>query len=126
MGDREILRDSGAVTVEFFLTLPMVFLILLAGFQVVAAAQVRIELQGAVREGVRVAATTPDPALAVAAVEAALDPARAEVTSISVVRPSTPGQVASVTATTRHTVRLLMLPDLAFDIAARAAMRTEK
>jgi hypothetical protein len=112
--------------VEFFLSLPLVFLILLAGFQVVAAAQVRIELQGAVREGVRVAATTPDPALAVAAVEAALDPARVATTSISVLRPSTPGQVASVTAKTRHTVRLIMLPDLSFDIAARAAMRTEK
>lgn len=114
------------MTVEFFLAVPVVFIILLAGFQVVAAAQVRIELQGAVREGVRVAATTPDPAMAVAAVEAALDPGLAAETSISVRRPSVPGQVASVTATTRHTVRLLMLPDLSFDIAARAAMRTEK
>lgn len=111
---------------EFFLTLPLVFLMLLAGFQVVAAAQVRIELQGAVREGVRVAATTPDPALAVAAVEDALDPALVAATRISVLRPDTPGQMASVTATTRHTVRLIMLPDLSFDIAARAAMRTEK
>ncbi len=106
--------------------LPIVFIVLLAGLQVVAAVQVRVELQGAVREGVRVAATTPDPALAVAAVEAALDPEKAALTSISVTRPALPGQVTSVTASIRHTVRLLMLPDLAFDITARAVMRTEK
>lgn len=114
------------MTIEFFLLLPVVLVMLLAGVQVVAAAQVRVELQGAVREGVRVAATTPDPAKAVEAVAAALDPARAAAASISVTRPSLPGQLASVTATLRHTVHLLFLPDLAFDITARAAMRTEK
>lgn len=111
---------------EFFLILPLVVFILLAGIQVIAAAQVRVELQGAVREGVRVAATTPDPARAVAAVAAALDPEMAERTRISVTRPSTPGATASVTASLRHTVRLIMLPDVAFNITARAAMRTER
>lgn len=111
---------------EFFLLLPLVIFALLVGIQVVAAAQVRVELQGAVREGVRVAATTPDPAQAVSAVAAALDPAMAEAARISVTRPSLPGQVASVTATVRHTVHMFFLPDLAFDISARAAMRTER
>lgn len=114
------------MTVEFFLLLPLVIFVLLVGIQIVAAAQTRIELQGAVREGVRVAATTPDPARAVSAVAAALDPRMAAATRISVTRPSLPGQVASVTATFRHTVRMFLLPDLAFDISARAAMRTER
>lgn len=111
---------------EFFVILPIVFVVLLAGIQVVAAAQVKVELQGAAREGVRVAATTPDPSAAVAAVEAALSPDHRDSTSISVVRPALPGQLASVTVKHRHTVEMFLLPDLAFDITARAAMRTEK
>jgi hypothetical protein len=112
--------------VEFFLMLPLVLIVLLAGIQVIAAAQVRVELQGAVREGVRVAATTPDPARAVAAVTGALDPDMAARARISVTRPGLPGATASVTVTLRHTVKLIMLPDISFDISARAAMRTER
>lgn len=110
---------------EFFLILPLVIFVLLAGIQVVAAAQLRVELQGAAREGVRVAATTPDPARAVAAVVASLDPVTAKKARISVTRPAVPGQTASVMVVVRHTVRLLLLPDISFDLAARAAMRTE-
>lgn len=106
--------------------LPIVLIVLLAGIQVIAAAQVRVELQGAVREGARVAATTPDPAQAVAATMAALDPEMAKNVRISVTRPSVPGATASVTAHLRHTVRLILFPDIAFDISARAAMRTER
>jgi hypothetical protein len=112
--------------VEFFLILPLVVFVLLAGIQVIAAAQLRVELQGAAREGVRVAATTPDPSRAVSATAAALDPAIAKRARISVTRPSVAGQMASVTVLVRHTVRLLFLPDISFDLAARAAMRTER
>lgn len=114
------------MTVEFFLLLPLVVVVLLAGVQVVEAAKLHIELQGAVREGVRVAATTPDPAVAVAAVKQALAPSMAEKTRISVRRPAQAGATATVTAAVRHHVRLWLLPDLAFDISARAAMRTER
>lgn len=114
------------MTVEFFLILPLVLVVLVAGIQVIAAAQVRVELQGAVREGVRVAATTPDPARAVAAVVDALEPEIAERARISVTRPALPGATAAVTATLRHTVRLIMLPDISFNLTARAAMRTER
>ncbi len=110
---------------EFFLILPLVIFVLLAGIQVVAAAQLRVELQGAAREGVRVAATTPDPARAVAAVVSSLDPDVAAKARISVTRPAVPGQPASVMVIVRHTVRLILLPDISFDLAARAAMRTE-
>lgn len=111
---------------EFFLILPLVVLLLVAGLQVVSVARVKIELIGAVREGVRVAATTPDPAQAVDAVMAALDPEMAGRTRISVTRPSVPGQMATVTATLRHVVDFFILPDVEFDIPARASMRTEK
>lgn len=106
--------------------IPLVIVVLVAGLQVVAAARVRIELQGAVREGARVAATTPDPSQAVDAVVAALDPTMAGHTRISVTRPSVPGQIATVSATYPHTVDLLILPDMTFEISARAAMRTER
>lgn len=126
MGGRKVLTERGSVTVEFYLILPLVVVLLVAGLQVVSVARVKIELIGAVREGARVAATTPDPSRAVDAVVAALDPEMASRTRISVTRPSVPGQMATVTATFRHVVDFFILPDLEFDIPARASMRTEK
>lgn len=111
---------------EFFLILPLVVVLLVAGLQVVSVARVKIELVGAVREGARVAATTPDPSRAVDAVVAALDPEMAARTRISVTRPSVPGQLATVTATFRHVVDFFIFPDVEVDIPARASMRTEK
>ena len=126
MGGRKVLTERGSVTVEFFLVLPLVIVLLVAGLQVVSVARVKIELVGAVREGARVAATTPDPSRAVDAVVAALAPEMAARTRISVTRPSVPGQIATVTATFRHIVDFFILPDVEFDVAARASMRTEK
>jgi Flp pilus assembly protein TadG len=126
VGGRQVLSERGSVTVEFFLILPLVVLLLVAGLQVVSAARLRIELSGAVREGVRVAATTPDPARAVDAVISALDPDLAARTRVSVTRPATPGQMATVTATSTHVVDFFVLPDLEFEISARASMRTER
>lgn len=126
MGGGKVLTERGSVTVEFYLILPLVVVLLVAGLQVVSVARVKIELIGAVREGARVAATTPDPSRAVDAVVAALDPEMASRTRISVTRPSVPGQMATVTATFRHVVDFFILPDLEFDIPARASMRTEK
>ena len=48
------------MTVELFLVLPIAILVLVASIQLIGVARARIELQGAVREGARVAATTPD------------------------------------------------------------------
>ena len=126
MGGRQVLRDRGSSTVEFFLIIPLLFIVLIAGLQVVAAARVKVELHGAVREGARVAATTPDTSRAVDAVVAALDPDMAATTRISVTRPATPGQPAIVSARYLHHVDLLVFPDLAFEISASASMRTEK
>lgn len=111
---------------EFFLIIPLIILVLVAGLEVVSAARTRIELHGAVREGVRVAATTPDPALAVDAVLDALDPEMAGKVRVSVSRPSVPGKLATVTAATTRNVSLFLLPDFSFEISARAVMRTER
>jgi hypothetical protein len=57
---------------------------------------------------------------------AALDPELAARTRISVTRPSVPGQMAPGSATFRHVVDFDLLPDLEFEVPARASMRTEK
>ncbi len=127
MGGRQILTDDRAsATVELFLVLPIVILVLVAGLQIVSMAKARIELVGAVREGARVAATTPDPARAVEAVQAALPPALREVTRISVSRPSVVGRPATVSAVSRYLLGTPFPDDLGIDISAKASMLVER
>ena len=109
---------------EFFLVLPMVILVLVAGLQVVGVAKARIELIGAVREGVRVAATTPDPAKAVDAVQAALSPAVRERVRVSVSRPGVVGKPAKVSAILRH--ELASPLSFSVDVSASAVMLVER
>ena len=111
---------------ELFLVLPIVVLVLVAGLQVVTVARARIELLGAVREGARVAATTPDPAKAVEAVQAALSPAMREVTRVSVSRPSVVGRPATVSAVAHHRLGPPFPTDFGVDISARASMLVER
>jgi hypothetical protein len=113
------------VTVELFLVFPLVILVLIASLQVIAIARTRIELQNAVREGVRVAATTPDPAQAVEAVLAALAPGMRDRTRVSVERPARAGARARVTVAFRHRLGAPFPPDLGVELTVSAAMRTE-
>lgn len=127
MGGRSILsQERASATVELFLVLPIVVLVLVAGLQVISLARARIELLGAVREGARVAATTPDPARAVEAVQAALSPGMRDVTRISVSRPSVVGRPASVSAVTRYLLGAPFPDDLGVDIRASASMFVER
>lgn len=114
------------MTVELFLVLPIVVLVVVASIQLVGVARARIELQGAVREGVRVAATTPDPAKAVEAVMAALAPEMRNRARVSVERPSRVGAVASVSVSMRYLLGRPFPADLGVDLSARATMRTER
>ncbi len=114
------------MTVEFFLVLPLVIFVLAAGVQVISVARARIELLGAVREGARVAATTPDPARAVDAVRNALDPEERDRVRISVSRPGVVGRPATVRATMRHPLVLLPFDDLAVTVSAAASMLVER
>jgi Flp pilus assembly protein TadG len=114
------------VTVEFFLVVPLVILVLAAGVEVISVARARLELQGAVREGARVAATTPDPARAVAAVQLALAPETRDRVRVSVSRPSIVGRPARVTATLRHPLGSPLIQGAGVDITASASMLVER
>lgn len=111
---------------ELFLVLPIVVLIVVASLQLVGVARARLELQGAAREGARVAATTPDPAKAVEAVLASLPPAMRDGARISVERPSRVGAVSSVTVSLRHPLGRPFPSSMGVDLTARATMRTER
>ena len=126
MGGRIVLRQKGSATVEFFLVLPALFLVLAAAILVVSVARARIELTGAVREGARMAATSPDPAKAVEAVRLALPEPVREKTRIRVSRPSVVGKLAVVSATARHEFDIGWLPSFSFEIRAQAAMAVER
>jgi len=127
MGGRSLLRpERGSITIEFFLVIPLLIVVLAAGVQVISVARTRIELLGAVREGARVAATTPDPAKAVEAVRMAMAPEVRDRVRISVSRPGVVGRPAKVTATMRHVVRLLWVEDLGVDLTASATMLVER
>ncbi|MGD2103328.1 MAG: TadE/TadG family type IV pilus assembly protein [Acidimicrobiia bacterium] len=127
MGGRSFLsRDEGSVTIEFFLVVPLLIAVLAAGIQVISVARTRIELLGAVREGVRVAATTPDPAKAVDAVRNGLSPADRDRVRVSVTRPSVVGKPASVTASLRHLLGIPLLEDVGVTVSASAVMRVER
>jgi hypothetical protein len=112
--------------VEFFLVIPMVVIVLVAGLQVVSLAKARIELIGAAREGARVAATTPDPARAVAAVLDALPPQVREMARVSVTRPSVTGQPARVLVRVRHRLGSPFPGDFGVDLTGTASMLVER
>jgi Flp pilus assembly protein TadG len=118
--------DRGSVTIEFFLVVPLLILVLVAGIQVISLARARIELVGAVREGARVAATTPDPAKAVEAVRAAMAPPDRDRVRISVSRPAVVGRPARVTATLRHQFAGPWLSGMGVDVSASASMLVER
>lgn len=127
MGGRQVLsNENGSVTVELFLVLPLVLIVLVAGLQLVGAARARIELVGAVREGARVAATSPDPAKAVRAVQAALPPEVRDSTRVSVSRPSVVGSPARVTARVRHVLGPPFPSGFGVDLTASASMFVER
>lgn len=111
---------------EFFLVIPLVILVLVAGLQVVSIARARIEILGAAREGVRVAATTPDPSKAVAAAEAALPPGVRGRARVSVERPSVVGRPARVSISVRHDLGTPFPPGTGVDLSASAVMRVER
>ena len=111
---------------EFVLVVPLVILVLVASLQLIGVARARIELQGAAREGARVAATTPDPARAVEAVLAALSPDMRDRARVSVERPGRVGAMATVSVSMRHQLGRPFPPSLRVELSAGATMRTER
>lgn len=111
---------------EFVLVLPLVILVVFASLQLIGVARARIELQGAARDGARVAATTPDPARAVEAVLAALSPEMRGGARVSVERPAQVGAVATVSVSTQYELGRPFPSTLWVELSATATMRTER
>lgn len=105
---------------------PLILLVAVAAAQIVGLARARVELQAAARDGARVAATTPDPAKAVAAALAALPEETRARARVSVERPSRVGVPATVRITVRHLIGRPFPSGLGVDIVAEASMRTER
>lgn len=127
MGGRTVLRSQrGSATIELFLLIPMAALVVVAGIQVISIARARIELVGAVRDGARVAATTPDPSRAVETVQRSLPPDMGRRARVSVSRPSVVGAPARVSATVRHRLGPPFPGGLGVDISASASMLVER
>lgn len=114
------------MTLEFLLVIPALLLVMVAGLQVVGLARARIELEGAAREGARVAATTPDPARAVVVVHDALPDEWRDSARISVSRPSVVGRPATVTIRVRHVLGASFLSGLTVELKASASMLVER
>jgi Flp pilus assembly protein TadG len=127
MGAGEVLRrEPGSVTVELFLLIPMLIVLLAAGLSVVSVARARIELIGAVRDGARIAATTPDPSKAVTAVQEALAPEMRSRVRVSVSRPAVVGRPARVTARLSHPVGPPFPESFVVEVTASASMLVER
>lgn len=96
-GRQEVpLSERGSLTVEAAFVIPVLLLIGLAVFEGVATMSNQLHLVAAARDGVRVAATTPDVSRAVEAVRTTLPEGLAERARVEVHRPATAGKPALV------------------------------
>ena len=98
LGGEEVpcVTERGSLTIEAALVIPVILLVGLAVFEAVALTAVELQVVAAARDGVRVAATTPDVSRAVEAVRHSLPAAVAERARVAVDRPSTAGRPATV------------------------------
>ena len=115
---------TGSAAVEFALVLPLVLLVLLAVTQVAVVARTQLEVASAAREGVRRAATAPDPADAVAVVRRVLSPELGDRARVQVRRPHVVGRQAEVIVIVP--LRLTALGGLKIEVRSKAVMRVER
>lgn len=118
--------ERGSAAVEFAVVLPLVLLVLWALVEVAVVARTQLELVQAAREGAREAATSPDPAKAVAAVQEALGPRLGPRARVSVRRPAVVGERADVEIRLPYHVGASLFDGLRVELRARAAMRVER
>lgn len=118
-------QERGSATVEFALVIPIVLLVLFTLVEVVVVGRVQIELLGAARQGARVAATNPDPGVAVDAVHAALGENLANEVIVTVERPAVVGREAVVSLSLTHRLASALFGGVPVDLAARSVMRVE-
>jgi hypothetical protein len=111
--------------VEFVLVLPAILLVLLAMVEVAVVARTQLEVVNAAREGAREAATSPDPAKAVSAVQRALG-ASGERARVEVIRSHVVGEAASVVVRFPLTLAAPLFGGVTIELRARSVMRVEQ
>ncbi|MDH3539042.1 MAG: pilus assembly protein [Acidimicrobiia bacterium] len=121
-----IRRDVGSAVAEFAIVLPLVLVVLVASVELVSVARVQLEVTHAAREGARQAATSVDPALAVAAVRSALPSSLAADARVSVTRPQRVGAQAEVRVRMPYRFAAALFGGMAIELSARAVMRVEQ
>ncbi len=117
--------QRGSATVETALVLPAILLVLVAAVEVWVVAGTQLRMTAAAREGARVAATTPDPAAAVAAVREVLGEPLGGRVRVGVRRSPVAGAPAEVTVTLDRPLAGPLLSDVVVPIRARAVMLVE-
>lgn len=120
------MAERGSATVEAVLVLPVLLIVVLATFELVAVVSVRLELIAAAREGARVAATVPAPERAVEAVRSALREGLSDMARISVRRSAVVGSAAVVTVSIELPLRTPLLSRVRVPLSAQAVMRVER
>ena len=118
--------DHGSATVEFALVIPIVLVVLVALVEVAVVARTQLELLGAAREGARVAATNPDPAAAVEAVQRALGEEVVDRVIVTVDRPAIVGREAVVRLSLTYRLLSALFGGVPLDMTARSVMRVER
>lgn len=119
------MNQRGSAVVEWALVLPALLVLIAALAEVTLIARTQIEVIGAAREGVRVAATTPNTDAAVARARAALRPELAAAAVVTVLRPATVGSEAVVDIAVVHRVAGAMFGGVEVEVVGRAVMRVE-
>ena len=117
--------EGGTAVVEFALVLPLVLVLLLGIVEVAVIARTELQLVHATREGAREAAASPDSSRAAAAVRVALG-ARAGQARITVKRPETVGQAATVTVSLPYRVATPIFGGFTVTLTSKATMRVER
>ncbi len=119
------MTERGSLTVEAALVLPVVAITLLAVVEVYSLLGTRMEMVAAAREGVRVAATVPDPSAAVRAARQVLGDI-APLARVLVRRPDVVGRLAEVEVTVRVPLATPLLRSMSVEMTTRAVMRVER
>lgn len=109
---------------ELALLIPVLLLVMGMIVEVALAGRLQIEVVTAAREGARVAATTPDPAAALAAATGALGPMGREA-RVTVHRPHVVGAAARVVVRLEYRVHLPLLDWITVPLSATSVMRVE-
>lgn len=120
------MSEDGSATVELALLLPLILLVLVTVTEVATVGRVQLALTAAARHGARVAATHPDPAEAVAAVQREFGAELADRLIVSVDRPSIVGREAVVALSFEHRLFSALFPGPVVELQSRAVMRVER